>query len=82
MSDEPRTAAGTSVTYYVDEAGDGVLFGHRGRERLQEAEAKIQFTLTESEPADLPWHLEHQTPDFPLCLALANPEGCQPGAGG
>jgi len=48
----------------------------------QEAEAKIQFTLTESEQADLPWHLEHQTPDFPLCRALANPEGCQPGAGG
>ena len=29
----------SSVTYYVDEAGDGVLFGQKGRDRLTDANA-------------------------------------------
>ena len=34
-----------TVTYYVDEAGDGVLFGPRGRDRLQDADAPQFFML-------------------------------------
>ncbi len=33
------------VTYYVDEAGDGVLFGPMGRDRLQDAAAQQFFML-------------------------------------
>ena len=33
------------ATYYVDEAGDGVLFGRRGRLRLNEPEARQFFML-------------------------------------
>jgi hypothetical protein len=35
----------SSVTYYVDEAGDGVLFGPQGRDRLADAEAPRFFML-------------------------------------
>lgn len=34
-----------AVTYYVDEAGDGVLFGPRGRDRLQDEGAHRFFML-------------------------------------
>jgi hypothetical protein len=34
-----------TATYYVDEAGDGVLFGHKGRDRLQDADANKFFML-------------------------------------
>jgi hypothetical protein len=34
-----------AVTYYVDEAGDGVLFGHRGRDRLGDEGAHQFFIL-------------------------------------
>ena len=33
------------VTYYVDEAGEGVLFGPMGRDRLQDADAPQFFML-------------------------------------
>lgn len=33
-NDNPQPIARTSVTYFVDEAGDGVLFGPKGRNRL------------------------------------------------
>ena len=33
------------VTYYVDEAGDGVLFGPMGRDRLQDENAPQFFML-------------------------------------
>jgi hypothetical protein len=33
------------ATYYVDEAGDGVLFGHKGRIRIAEAGARRFFIL-------------------------------------
>lgn len=36
---------GTSTHYFVDEAGDGVLFGHRGRNRLEDADASRFFML-------------------------------------
>jgi hypothetical protein len=39
----PSPAA--SVTYYVDEAGDGVLFGPKGRDRLADADAQQFFML-------------------------------------
>lgn len=35
----------TPVTYYVDEAGDGVLFGPMGRDRLQDEDAPKFFML-------------------------------------
>lgn len=34
-----------TITYHVDEAGDGILFGHRGRDRLQDAGAQQFFIL-------------------------------------
>jgi hypothetical protein len=33
------------ATYYVDEAGDGVLFGHKGRSRLKDEGASQYFML-------------------------------------
>lgn len=36
---------GTSATYYVDEAGDGVLFGRKGRNRLNDPDASRFFIL-------------------------------------
>lgn len=45
MSTPGQPASSTSVTYYVDEAGDGVLFGPRGRDRLMDADAPQFFTL-------------------------------------
>ncbi len=38
------TSSPSPVTYYVDEAGDGVLFGPMGRDRLQDADAP-QFSI-------------------------------------
>jgi hypothetical protein len=35
----------SSVTYYVDEAGDGVLFGPKGRDRLTDANASRFFMM-------------------------------------
>ena len=43
MSEADQRRVSTSATYYVDEAGDGVLFGPRGRERLQDADAPKFF---------------------------------------
>jgi hypothetical protein len=40
-----KSASHASVTYFVDEAGDGVLFGPRGRDRLQDADAPQFFML-------------------------------------
>jgi hypothetical protein len=34
-----------AIAYYVDEAGDGVLFGAQGRDRLQDADAPRFFML-------------------------------------
>ena len=45
MSEPTPPSTTTSVTYYVDEAGDGVLFGPRGRDRLQDADAPQFFML-------------------------------------
>jgi len=45
MSAPDRSLSLSSVTYYVDEAGDGVLFGPRGRDRLQDADAPQFFML-------------------------------------
>lgn len=44
---ETDTAASQTVpaTYYVDEAGDGVLFGPKGRDRLMDPEAPKFFML-------------------------------------
>jgi len=39
---EPSLSSGT---YYVDEAGDGVLFGPMGRDRLADADAPRFFML-------------------------------------
>lgn len=33
------------TTYHVDEAGDGVLFGHKGRDRLQDEGAHLFFMM-------------------------------------
>lgn len=41
-----------AVTYYVDEAGDGVLFGPKGRDRLQDPDAPRFFILGMICPAD------------------------------
>jgi hypothetical protein len=38
-------AADSLATYYVDEAGDGVLFGPKGRNRLDDSEAPRFFML-------------------------------------
>ena len=47
MSDsQARNAFDTpNVRYYVDEAGDGVLFGPRGRSRLEDSDARRFFIL-------------------------------------
>ena len=45
LSNHDQTSSGARVTYYVDEAGDGVLFGPRGRERLQDEDAPQFFML-------------------------------------
>ena len=46
MSDVPSAAsAPVTATYYVDEAGDGVLFGPKGRLRLNDPEAPQFFML-------------------------------------
>lgn len=41
----PPMPRGVPDTYYVDEAGDGVLFGHMGRDRLNDPEAHQFFML-------------------------------------
>jgi hypothetical protein len=45
MTDTAQLAEQTPTTYYVDEAGDGVLFGPRGRERLLDPDASKFFML-------------------------------------
>jgi len=45
MNDEPATATLSPATYYVDEAGDGVLFGPKGRSRLKDEGAPQFFML-------------------------------------
>lgn len=45
MNSDPAASPCNQVTYYVDEAGDGVLFGPRGRNRLQDAAAPQYFML-------------------------------------
>ncbi len=45
MSSEPPVSSSKAVTYFVDEAGDGVLFGSRGRDRLRDADAPQFFML-------------------------------------
>ena len=45
MSTPGKTCAASCSTYYVDEAGDGVLFGRRGRNRLLDADAHRFFML-------------------------------------
>jgi len=41
MSTVGQQPAMTTVTYYVDEGGDGVLFGPKGRDRLADADAQF-----------------------------------------
>jgi hypothetical protein len=45
MSDSFSNSAPVSATYYVDEAGDGVLFGPKGRNRLSDPDAAQFFML-------------------------------------
>ena len=45
MSTVGQQPAMTTVTYYVDEGGDGVLFGPKGRDRLADADAQQFFML-------------------------------------
>lgn len=45
MSITRRPSIPVCVTYYVDEAGDGVLFGPNGRDRLADADAPQFFML-------------------------------------
>ena len=45
MSTTGPPPASAAVAYYVDEAGDGVLFGPRGRDRLADADAPQFFML-------------------------------------
>lgn len=45
MSQDTLKPLATSLTYYVDEAGDGVLFGPKGRDRLSDADAPKFFLL-------------------------------------
>lgn len=45
MSNAAAQPIANTVTYYVDEAGDGVLFGPRGRDRLQDEDAPQFFML-------------------------------------
>jgi hypothetical protein len=45
MSLRSEGLAPSLATYYVDEAGDGVLFGPRGRNRLQDPDAPLFFML-------------------------------------
>lgn len=40
-----KSDSSTLATYYVDEAGDGVLFGPKGRNRLHDADAPKFFML-------------------------------------
>ena len=45
MSESTTSLTQGTVTYYVDEAGDGVLFGPRGRNRLADKDAPRFFML-------------------------------------
>ena len=42
----------STITYHVDEAGDGVLFGPKGRDRLQDPDANRFFMLGMASCAD------------------------------
>ena len=44
-SQDRNTFDTPNVRYYVDEAGDGVLFGPRGRSRLEDSDARRFFIL-------------------------------------
>ena len=41
----PTRDSDQPVTYYVDEAGDGVLFGRKGRVIIEETKARRYFML-------------------------------------
>lgn len=45
MTETTSASAPITATYYVDEAGDGVLFGPKGRNRLGDPEAPQYFML-------------------------------------
>jgi hypothetical protein len=45
MTDPAPASTPVTATYYVDEAGDGVLFGPKGRSRLNDPGAPRFFTL-------------------------------------
>lgn len=45
MNDTTPASAPVTATYHVDEAGDGVLFGPKGRNRLADPEAPQFFML-------------------------------------
>jgi hypothetical protein len=45
MTEPAPTSSPVTATYYVDEAGDGVLFGPKGRNRLADADAAQFFML-------------------------------------
>lgn len=45
MNDPASVTNPVPATYYVDEAGDGVLFGPKGRNRLNDADAQQFFML-------------------------------------
>lgn len=45
MSDQEQIGAPVVATYHVDEAGDGVLFGPKGRDRLKDPGAPKFFIL-------------------------------------
>ena len=45
MSTVGQQPAMTTVTSCVDEGGDGVLFGPKGRDRLADADAQQSFML-------------------------------------
>lgn len=45
MTPDSPSSGPVGVTYFVDEAGDGVLFGPRGRDRLKDEDAPQFFML-------------------------------------
>ena len=45
MSDSETPFASATATYHVDEAGDGVLFGPKGRDRLKDPDSQKFFML-------------------------------------
>ena len=45
MTQDIEAVPNQPATYYVDEAGDGVLFGPKGRNRLLDDDARQYFML-------------------------------------